>query len=217
MNKPCLLSNGSWNDLVEVNSMTVHDPSLRLRPWASLLLFLSAYAPLLIILVIKDYDPAHLGWLPRHPILSGTLLFVAIFSSIAILRAVKEISGGLTVTVAKASNKSGDMFGYTVPYMLSFLRIDFNDWQTIVSLAVFMSILFIMAYRTQTVFINPILALAGYMLIDCTFKRDEQEIQAMVVTRSPLVIGKTYQLERLSHYLYVAAAQEDSERIKATR
>ncbi|MCK9608675.1 MAG: hypothetical protein M0R33_19720 [Methylomonas sp.] len=197
--------------------MTLRDPSLRLRPWASLLLFLSAYAPLLIILVIKDYDPDSFQWLPRHPILSGTLLVIAISSSIAILHAVKEISGGLSVTVTKASNKSGDMFGYTVPYMLSFLRIDFSDWQTIVSLTIFMSILFIMAYRTQTVFINPILALAGYMLIDCTFKRGEQEIQAMVVTRTPLVIGKTYQLERLSHYLYVAATQEDSERIKANR
>ena len=28
----------------------------------------------------------------------------------------------------------------------------------------FLSVLFIMAYRTQTVFINPVLAIAGYML-----------------------------------------------------
>jgi len=181
------------------------DPALRLRPWASLVLFLSAYSPLMLILVIKDYDAANPGWLPQNPEFSVVLLLVAVFSSLAVLRAVREIDGGLTVTVTKASNKSGEMFGYTIPYMLSFMKVDLGDWQTIVSLALFLSILFIMAYRTQTVFVNPILALAGYMLIDCTFRRGDKEIQAMVVTRQPLAVGDTCRLERLSHYLYVAA------------
>ncbi len=126
--------------------MSSNDPSLRLRPWASLVLFLSAYSPLLLILIIKDYDPTHLTCLPRSPVLSGILLLVAVLSSIATLRSVKEISGGLQVTVTKASNKSGDMFGYTVPYMLSFLRVDLGDWQTIISLLIFLLILFVMAY-----------------------------------------------------------------------
>jgi hypothetical protein len=173
-------------------------------------LFLSAYSPLLVILIVKDYDPINPTWLPRNPVFCGFLLLIAVVSSIAILRSVKEIRNGLPVQVIKASNKSGDMFGYTIPYMLSFLRVDLSDWQTIVSLVIFMAILFVMAYRTQTVFVNPVLALAGYMLIDCTFKRGNNEIQAMVVTRTPLSIGKFYQMERLSHYLYIAAAQDES-------
>lgn len=181
------------------------DPSLRLRPWASLVLFVSAYSPLMLILIIKDYDAASPGLLPQHPIFSGILLITAVLSSLAVLRSVREIDGGLTVTVTKASNKSGDMFGYTVPYMLSFLKVDLGDWQIMVCLALFLVILFIMAYRTQTVFVNPILALAGYMLIDCTFKRGDKEMQAMVVTRLPLAVGDTCRMERLSHYLYVAA------------
>lgn len=190
--------------------MNSNDPSLRLRPWASLILFLSAYSPLMLILIVKDYAPVNPTWLPRNPEVSGILLGIAVFSSIAVLRSVKEISGGLVVLVTKASNKSGDMFGYTIPYMLSFLRVDLGDWQTLVSLLIFLAILFVMAYRTQTVFVNPILALAGYLLIDCTFKRGDREIQAMVVTRTPLEIGKSYQMERLSYYLYVAAALDES-------
>lgn len=180
------------------------DPSLRLRPLVSLVLFLSAYSPLMLILIIKDYDATNPGLLPQNPVFSGILLLIAVFSSWAVLRSVKEIDGGLVVTVIKASNKSGDMFGYTIPYMLSFMKVDLGDWQLIVSLALFLSILFIMAYRTQTVFVNPVLALAGYMLIDCTFKRGEKEIQAIVVTRQPLAVGDTCRMERLSHYLYVA-------------
>jgi hypothetical protein len=183
--------------------MNSRDPSLRLRPWASLVLFLSAYSPLMLILVIKDFDPLHPSWLPQNPILSGGLLLMAFLSSWSVIRSVKEVSDGLTVTVTKAANKSGDMFSYTIPYMLSFMKIDLNDWQILASLLLFLGILFVMAYRTQTVFINPVLAIAGYMLIDCTFKRDNKETQAMVITKTPIDIGDAIHLERLSHYLYI--------------
>lgn len=188
----------------------MNDPSLRLRPLVSMVLFLSAYSPLLVILVIKDVNfaaPSLLG----TPVLSGILLFVAISSTIMTLVAVKSISGGLRVTVIKASNKSGDMFGYTIPYMLAFTRVDLGDWQVLVSLLLFLAVLFIMAYRTQTVFINPILAIAGYMLIDCTFKRDGKESQAMVVTRTPIYVGDSIQLEQLSHYLYISVQSQQGE------
>ncbi len=185
--------------------MTARDPAIRLRPWASLLLFLSTYAPLLLILVIKDYDPKQFHWLPQHPLFSVVILLIAIGSCIGILHAARDIQSGLSVEVIKASNKSGEMFGYTIPYMLSFLRIDLGDWQTLLSLFIFLAMLFVVAYRTQTVFVNPVLALAGYMLIDCTFKRGSTETQALVITKVPLKIGESYVIERVSHYLYIAA------------
>lgn len=192
--------------------MTRNDTSLRLRPWAALLIFSSAYAPLLLILIIKDYDPNHFGLLPRHPWMCLGLLVIAIASCVGVLRSVKEIHSGLPVEMTKAANKSGEMFGYTIPYLLSFLRVDLGDWQTMSSLFIFLSMMFAVAYRTQTVFVNPVLALAGYMLIDCTFKHGTTETQAMVITHVPLKIGQSYVFERLSHYLYVAVDQEpDSE------
>jgi hypothetical protein len=110
--------------------------------------------------------------------------------------------------VLKASNKSGEMFGYSIPYMLSVFRIELTDWQTVASLLVFLAMLFVIAHRTQSVFVNPVLALAGYLLIDCAFERDGKESQAMVITRAPLGIGDSVTLERLSHYLFIAARRE---------
>ncbi|VUS31307.1 hypothetical protein [Klebsiella spallanzanii] len=188
----------------------MNEPSLRLRPLVSILLFLSAYSPLMIILIIKDIDTSEY-WLFRTPILSGVLFLIAVSSSIITLQVVKSVDEGLPATITKAANKSGDMFGYTIPYMLSFMKVDLSDWQTALGLSVFLCVLFIMAYRTQTVFINPILAISGYMLIDCTFKRGNEEIQAMVITRRPISIGDSCQLERLSHYLYIAAQSEHNQ------
>ena len=123
------------------------DTSLRLRPLVSLVLFLSAYSPLMIILTIKDLNfslPHFFG----SATTSGILIFMAIGSSVVTLMTVRSVESGLTVVVTKAANKSGDMFGYTIPYMLSFMRVDLGDWQTLLSLVLFLSVLFIMAYRT---------------------------------------------------------------------
>lgn len=182
----------------------MRDSSLKLRPLVALVLFLSAYSPLMIILAIKDMHPS-LPYFFNSPTTSGILIFMAIGSSVITLMTVRSVDNGLPVVVTKAANKSGDMFGYTVPYMLSFMRVELGDWQTLLSLGLFLAVLFIMAYRTQTVFINPILAIAGYMLIDCTFKRDDKEIQAMVVTRESISIGDSIRLDQLSHYLYIRA------------
>ena len=185
----------------------MNESSLRLRPLVSLVLFLSAYSPLMVILAIKDMNLG-LTHLFNSPAASGILVFMALGSSFMTLMTVRSIENGLPVVVTKAANKSGDMFGYTVPYMLSFMRVELGDWQTLLSLALFLFVLFIMAYRTQTVFINPVLAITGYMLIDCTFKRDNKEIQAMVVTREPISVGDAIELDQLSHYLYIRAHSE---------
>lgn len=188
------------------------DTSLRLRFWASLLIFVSGYAPLLVILAVKDLQIVNRIPTPQHPWMVAVLIAVAALSSLMVLGAIRSIRSGLSVEVTKAANKSGEMFGYTIPYVLSFVRIDLGEWQTLVSLAIFLGMMFAVAYRTQTVFVNPILAVAGYMLIDCTFKRAGTETQAMIITRVPLKIGASYTIERLSHYLYAAAELQEDRR-----
>ena len=180
------------------------DPSLRLRPLVSLVIFVSGYAPLLLILIVKDIKVDGSGISLGNPVRSLMLLAIAILSCMTVLSAATSMTGGLPVKVTKASNKSGDMFGYTIPYMISFIKFDPDDWQMMLSLAIFLVMMFIIAYRTQTVFVNPVLALCGYMLIDCTFTQDLVETQAVVLTRIPVKIGADYKFERLSHYLYAA-------------
>jgi hypothetical protein len=156
--------------------MSAPDPSLRLRPWVALVVFISAYAPLLLILAIKDLDVSGNLPVPKNPWWFGGLLVMAVLSCVVVLRTVGSVREGLQVQVSKAANKSGEMFGYTIPYVLSVVRIDLADWPTVASLLIFMGMMFVMAYRTQTVLVNPVLAMAGYMLIDATFKRGNRPL-----------------------------------------
>lgn len=183
------------------------DKYLKLKLWTSLVVFISAYSPLMIILAIQQMDFSKPLWLAFSKV-SIILLMVAVISSIIVLLVVRSIKSGLNVSIIKASNKSGDMFGYTIPYMLSFMRVDFCDLKTILSIALFMLLLFVMSYRSQTVFVNPILAIFGYMLIDCTFNRDGEEIQAMVISKKPITSGEIVCLESLSPYLYIRSSSD---------
>lgn len=183
--------------------MSTKHSSLRVRPLVSAVLFVSGYSPLLVILVIKDMTASN-GLSLGHPLTSAILLAVALLSSIAVITATDQIKDGLSVEVTRAVNKSGDMFGYSIPYVLSFLKINLDDWQVIASLGIYLLMLFVIAYRTQTYFVNPILALRGYMLVDCSFKRDNVETQALVLTREPVQAGNRVVVEQLSRYLYVA-------------
>lgn len=184
--------------------MLMADRYLRLRLLISLIFFISAYSPLMVIVAIQQMDFSKTLWLAFSKV-SIILLMVAVISSIIVLLVVRSIKGGLNVNIIKASNKSGDMFGYTIPYMLSFMRVDFCDLKTILSIALFMLVLFVMAHRTQTVFINPVLAIFGYMLIDCTFRCNDKEIQAMVISKEPISSGETLCLDNLSPYLYICS------------
>jgi len=163
-------------------------------------MFISSYFPLALIFVIKDLNDIT-RW-PQHPISSSIIIATTLISCAVVLVAASKIESGLSVKIVKVSNKSGDMFTYTIPYMISFYNFNLGDWKTLLCLFVFMSLMFALAYRTQNVFINPILALAGYGLYDCQFIDGSREMQGLLISKREFQIGDTCIIERISNFLY---------------
>ncbi len=177
---------------------------MKLRFITSLLMFISSYFPLALIFIVKDLGNENL--FPQHPYVT---MFVASFMLLAccvVLLAVKKIESGLPVKITKVSNKSGEMFTYTIPYMISFYNFSWGDWKTLASLFILMALMFAMAYRTNNVFINPVLAIAGYGLYDCQFKDGEREVSGFLLSKSYFQIGDTCIVERLSYFLYFVSS-----------
>ena len=183
---------------------------MKLRFLASLLMFISSYFPLALIFIIKDLD--EIRFFPRHPIPAAIIAAVAILASAVVLIVANKIESGVPVKVTKVSNKSGDMFTYTIPYMISFYNFSFCDWKTLLSLFVFMSLMFALAYRTQNIFVNPVLALAGYGLYDCQFKDGNREVQGLLICKHEFQLGDTCVVERLSNFLYFVSSVQSKEK-----
>lgn len=173
---------------------------MKLRFVASLLIFISSYFPLALIFIIKDLDD--MTFRPRHPITAAVIALVFAGTCAVVLRAAKAMDSGVPVRIAKVSNKSGDMFTYTIPYMISFYNFSLGDWKTLLSLFVFMALMFALSYRTQNIFINPVLALAGYGLYDCQFRDGIREAQGLLISKHEFDVGDTCIVERLSSFLY---------------
>lgn len=173
---------------------------MKLRFIPSLLVFLSSYSPLALIVVIKDLNDVTM--IPNHLVTAITILMIALLSCVVVRAAAQKIQGGVPVKITKVSNKSGDMFTYTIPYMISFYNFNLGDWKTLLCLSVFMALMFALSYKTQNVFVNPILALAGYGLYDCQFKDGGKEMQGLLLSKIDFQVGDTCLVERLSNFLY---------------
>lgn len=177
---------------------------MKLRFTPSLLMFISSYFPLALIFIIKDLDDA--TYRPSHPVTAAIIVVVTSLACAVVLLAANKIKSGLPVKVTKVSNKSGDMFTYTIPYMISFYNFNLGDWKTLLSLFVFMALMFALAYRTKNVFINPVMALAGYGLYDCQFKDGKRDMQGLLISKHEFQLGDTCIIERLSNHLYFVSS-----------
>ncbi len=182
---------------------------MKLRFIPALLIFLSSYFPLALIFIIKDLDGY--TFLPQHLEVAAAVAIVFFGSCVFVVVAAKSIRGGLEVRILKVSNKSGDMFTYTIPYMISFYNFNLGDWKTLLCLLVFMGIMFLLSYKTQNMLVNPVLALAGYGLYDCQFKDGNTEKQGLLISNRILQVDDTCTIERLSHFLYFVTGSHAKE------
>jgi hypothetical protein len=175
------------------------------RIFAALLMFMSSYFPLVLIFVVKDLD-VYSG-LPTHPRIAVCLVVIEAIACAVVLLVVRSIKTGIETELTKVSNKSAEMFTYTIPYMISFYNFNLGDWKTLVCLLIFMTIMFVLSYKTNTFLINPVLALSGYGLYDCQFKSTNkekpEEWQGLALSRDVLRVGDRPNIEQISQFLYL--------------
>jgi hypothetical protein len=174
--------------------------TVRLKWIPALLIFISSYFPLALILIIKDFDTIALR--PSHPLVAYSVAIVTLASCVIVLVAANSMRNGLPVQISKVSGKSGEMFTYTIPYMISFYNFNLGDLKIILCLLIFLSLMFLLALRTQSMMTNPVLALFGFGLYDCQFIDGRKELQGHFISREVFRPGDTCVVERFSDFLY---------------
>lgn len=173
---------------------------MKLKLLPALIVFISSYFPLMLILAIKDFDFSTRCF--HNPTLVAIVLGLAALSCAVTWLAATSARDGAVVRLTKVANKSADMFTYTIPYMVSFYKFDLADLNMVLSLAVFLSLMFVLSYRTQNLLVNPVLALAGYGLYDCQFKDGASDGQGMLLSKGELEVGQECRLQKITTFLY---------------
>jgi len=179
--------------------------------FTSILLFISAYSPLFVILAVKDFDFDQSQWF-KHPVPILILLGITAVSIILLFIIIKSFPrGNMRVEIISVRDRSVDVINYSIPYMISFFGIDLSRTSDVVAAAIFLLIMLLLTVTSNSVFLNPILALAGYQLFDIDYKFDGKRCSAIVMTNFELNRGKRYYILSLTKFLYFVTLEGDNE------
>jgi len=193
----------------------------------SIAIFISGYTPLFFIMIIKNIKEFkwHEFVFPS-PILSHTSLkapywvvlnnpmivvFLITLSALSLLLlkyVLKNISENpFEIKIVKAKSRSSEVVNYTIPYMISFVAFDLGKWQDITSLFLFLSVLCLLSIRSQSIFINPILAAAGYGLYDCNYIESGKSKECVMLSKTDLLEDSTETYKKLNNYMGIISQQ----------
>lgn len=112
------------------------------------------------------------------------------------------------VKVVSSKNKSVDIIGYTVPYMVAFFGIDMSKYEDTISLGIFLIVLLLLTIASKAIFLNPILVISGYGLYDLEYEYNGKTYCNIVISRYELHKGDFFNIRNLTRFLYFAQSKE---------
>ena len=191
------------------------------RLLSSIAIFISGYTPLFLIMVIKDikkivwfehvFENSSLGlskinipyWFEfKNVDIVMALLFLSILSLTLLAFVLRNVTKRpFAINVISAKSRSSEVVNYTIPYMISFVAFDLSKWQDIFSLFLFLSVLCLLSVRSQSVFINPILAAIGYGLYDCKYNEYGNEKECVMLSKHDLLPKNNESYVKLNNYM----------------
>lgn len=169
----------------------------------AILLFISAYSPLFLILAVKDFD-FNYTYHFKHSIAIYTMLGIALLSVILLFVTVASTKrGNMPVTVKSVKNRSVDLINYTIPYIVSFFGFDLSKIEDVISLSIFLLLMLLLTIKSKSVFMNPILLLAGYNLYDLEYEFDGKTCSTIVISKEEMYTGERFYIRSLTRFLYI--------------
>lgn len=173
------------------------------RIFAAILLFISAYSPLFLILAVKDFD-FKCSYRFNHPLAIYIILGVALLSVVLLFVTVGSLKrGNMPVKIKSVKNRSVDLINYTIPYIVSFFGFDLSKTADVVSLSIFLLLMLLLTIKSKSVFMNPILLLAGYNLYDLEYEFDKKTCSTIVISKEEMYTGDRFYIRSLTRFLYI--------------
>lgn len=114
----------------------------------------------------------------------------------------------MPVKVKAIKSRSVDLINYTIPYIVSFFGFDLSKIEDVVSLIIFLLLMLLMTIKSKSVFMNPILLLAGFNLYDLEYEFDGKINSTIVMSKYDMKNGDVYYIRSLTRFLYFVTEKE---------
>jgi hypothetical protein len=155
---------------------------MQFRLLTAIVVFAGSYLPLSLILLVQNLDLTALdrgvcgtpGWnsceFPFHnPVLAFGLFLVTLVCFGVTLLALKAVRPNQDITVTEADYVPTDLMNYTLPYVVSFMGIDYHDTGKLLGFLVFLGWMFWISHKSGQILLNPLLIALGWRLYDVTY------------------------------------------------
>lgn len=162
---------------------------MKIKLFPSFIMFLASYLPLSLILLVQDFDMQSLQKdfcynlndvncnLPfKNPHLAVGFLLICCLSLMLTIILIKNVSENRVIVLIKAKHLPTDLINYVIPYIVSFMSLDYSQLEKMASFFLFLIWLFWITHASGRVIYNPILIAFGWRLyeVDYSFLGNEK-------------------------------------------
>ncbi len=197
---------------------------MQLRTTSAFALYVGSYLPLGLVLFVQDIDPtaAQLGicppsaWLSNNcvvPLMHPWWAFGAVAIGIACLLftmfTLRAIATPTQIQVAEAKHIPADLINYAMPYVVSFMGLDFESATRLLGFGVFFIWIFWITYRSGQIVMNPILIVFGWRLYEIrySFIGGKKQWLGRALFRGEVEPGKVYRKGSLQDVMILRELQ----------
>lgn len=155
---------------------------MQFRLLTAIMIFLGSYLPLAVILFSQNIDYPALRRGFCWPLVSGrcelpineagysiTFLLTTFACFGLTVLSLALVHPTQDVTISEAEYVPTDLMNYTLPYVVSFMGINYHETDKFVGFCVFLAWMFWITHKSGQVFLNPILIALGWRLYNVTY------------------------------------------------
>lgn len=173
-----------------------------LRLWVKLLLFVSAFTPLFLILIIKIFQKQVTG------IVGGTIiLIVANLIFFVLLRMSKSYKNPKIIKVAEEKEVKDAYLLYILPYIIPFLQFSYSSYIDLLCIGILILLLAFAYVNSNLIYVNPLLNIFGYN----TFKviDEHKNVYLVLSKKKSILLDSMMRVKPLSEDIFLEVEEND--------
>lgn len=199
---------------------------MQLRRTSAFALYVGSYLPLALVLLVQDIDLVAAGkgfcqlsgWfggrcrLPlHHPYWAlGTVAF-GVACLLGTVWTLSAIETPRQIRITEVKHVPADLINYAMPYIVSFMGLDFASPARLMGFGVFFVWIFWITYRSGQIVMNPILIVFGWRLYEIrySFIQSDKSRIGRALHRGDLEPDKLYRRNSMQDVMIVREMDEE--------
>ena len=170
----------------------------------------SAFLPLWLSILVLTLD--HCKSICSIPVIVGVILFAfSVYASFSLMKFMKKVENSTNdkayYKLKKIEKKSTLVIEYVFANVLPLSTFNYDELSGWIVLFIFYLLIFIIEYKNDYYFINPIYELLGWSYYEVTLEKNEEVLKCLLIKRnkSKFYDDDSISLYRINDYVYVYA------------